>query len=41
ACVNYISMNRKDILVSDEWKEFKIANVTLANKMLELLAIDY
>nr|CAD2205605.1 unnamed protein product [Meloidogyne enterolobii] len=25
---------------SNEWKEFKIANPTLAHKMLEMLAVD-
>nr|CAD2190734.1 unnamed protein product [Meloidogyne enterolobii] len=40
ACVKFVSLNRKNFLVSNEWNEFKIANLTLANKMLEMLAID-
>jgi len=35
-----MSLNRKDFLFSNEWKEFKIANPTLAHKMLEMLAVD-
>lgn len=40
ACVKFMSLNRKDFLFSNEWKEFKIANPTLAHKMLEMLAVD-
>ncbi|KAL7080100.1 hypothetical protein ACQ4LE_000420 [Meloidogyne hapla] len=40
ACVNYISTNKKTFLVSNEWKEFKLNNKDMANKLLEYVALD-
>ena len=39
ACVKYLSANKRNFLVSNEWNEFKSKNKDLAFRLLELLAL--